>query len=324
MSLKRQYKSVFTDMLTEYVAHRKMQGYKFVTSEQNLFQLDAYIHKIGWDSLCLRKELVEEYVAPLPGEKRATQAHRVSAIRCFAKYLADTGRDAYIIPAGTCPVSKYIFDPYIFSEREIARLVEAFDSLGYCASSPQRHLVMPMLIKVMYGCGLRISEARQLLISDVNLELGVLFIRATKFNKDRYVPMTPSLQKQCGLYASQMHAFRNSSSPFFPSPRKGFYHRVSIGHTFRQCLHKAGIPHTDDGPTVHSLRHSFAVHRLAKWSQSKEDVTALLPYLSIYLGHESLLGTQRYLRMTAEMYPDLWDRAQKTCSWIMPEVDRGE
>lgn len=83
----------------------------------------------------------------------------------------------------------------------------------------------------------------------------------------------------------------------------------------------AGIQHTDDGPTVHSLRHSFAVHNLVRWGMEAKDVNALMPYLSAYMGHENLLGTERYLKMTVEMFPEIRDRISAGYSWIMPEVD---
>lgn len=311
-------------MISKYVTHRRMQGYHFISSEHILHQFDSYVTKIGWSPCYLSRELVEDYIAPRPGEKRATQGGRVSMMRCFGKYLVDSGVDAYVLPADVLPIQKYGFEPYIFSVREVGSLLAASESLGYCSRSPRRHLVMPMLLKLIYSCGLRISEARKLLVSDVDLGLGILLIRATKFNKDRYVPMTRSVQEYCKHYAARVHSFSMDNSPFLPSPRRDFYSSSAIRHAFKQCLMLAGIPHTDTGPTVHCLRHAFAVHRLMKWSAEKEDITALLPYLAAYLGHENLQGTQRYLRMTAEMYPDLLERMQATSSWIIPKVGHHE
>lgn len=160
-------------------------------------------------------------------------------------------------------------------------------------------------------------------MGDVDLQTGVLLVRAAKFNKDRYVPMVQSLHQRCRSYA-RVSMGGKAESPFLPSPSGGFYHKSTIGYAFRKCLAIAGIRHFDDGPTVHSLRHSFAVHNLVRWGEENKDVSTLLPYLSAYMGHENLLGTERYLRMTAEMFPEMRERISAGCSWLMPEVARHE
>ena len=113
---------------------------------------------------------------------------------------------------------------------------------------------------------------------------------------------------------------RGPSAPMFPSP-KGFYRGWSVSTTFRQLLVVAGIPHTDDGPTLHSLRHSFACHRIMRWAREGTDVNAMLPVLSAYLGHASLRGTERYLRLTAEMMPELRESVERL-SWVIPGSGR--
>jgi integrase len=272
----------------------------------------------------LTKELVEAYIGRRPGEKRATQSHRISAVRCFGKYLVRCGMDAYVLPYAMLSVTKYGFVPRVFSTEEVTRLMIAADSLPRCANSPRRHIVIPMMLRLIYGCGLRISEACHLRIKDVDLMTGILFVRAAKFNKDRYVPMAQSLLQICRRYADQASVGSNAESSFLPSRTGDFYEKSTIGYAFRQCLMIAGIPHFDDGPTVHSLRHSFAVHNLVKWGKEDKDVNALLPYLSAYMGHENLLGTERYLRMTIEMFPELRARISDGCSWLIPEVTRRE
>jgi integrase/recombinase XerD len=307
-------------LLKQYIAHRRMRGYKSAGSEEDIRQFDVYVAASPAKTGRLTKELVETYITRRPGEKPSTQCHRVSTVRCFGKYLVRCGIDAYVLPNGVLSVSKYGFVPYVFSTEEVARLMSAADLLPYRACSPQRHIVMPMMFRLIYGCGLRISEAIKLRIEDVDLQTGVLLVRTAKFNKDRYVPMAHSLLQRCQNYAKHLALKSNVQSPFLPSPTRGVYCKNTVGYAFRQCLLMASIPHTDDGPTVHSLRHSFAVHNLMKWNTAAMDVNALLPYLSAYMGHENLLGTERYLRLTVEMFPEMRDHISAGCSWIMPEV----
>lgn len=311
-------------LLEQYIAHRRMRGYKSADGEKDIRQFDAYAAASPITTDRLTKELVEAYIARRPGEKPSTQCHRVSTVRCFGKYLVRRGIDAYVLPNGILTVVKYGFVPYVLSTEEVARLMGAADLLPYRACSPQRHIVMPMMLRLIYGCGLRISEAIKLRVGDVDLKTGVLLVRAAKFNKNRYVPMAQSLLQRCRSYAERLAVAINAESPFLPSPTRGLYCIGTVGHAFRQCLIIAGISHTDDGPTVHSLRHSFAVHNLVRWGMENKDVNALLPYLSAYMGHENLLGTERYLKMTVEMFPEIRDRINAGCSWIMPEVSRHE
>lgn len=316
--------SPFGSLLKQYIAHRRMRGYKSASGEVDIRQFDAYVAALPVTTDRLTKELVEAYITRRPGEKPSTQNHRVSTVRCFGKYLVRCGIDAYVLTNGVLSVSKYGFIPYVLSTEEVARLISAADLLPYRACSPSRHIVLPMMFRLIYGCGLRISEAIKLRIEDVDLQTGVLLVRTAKFNKDRYVPMAQSLLQRCQNYAARLALGSNAKSPFLPSPARGLYCKSTIGYAFRQCLFMAGIPHTDDGPTVHSLRHSFAVHNLMRWSTAAKDVNALLPYLSAYMGHENLLGTERYLRMTLEMFPEMRTRISAECSWIMPEVSRHE
>jgi integrase len=324
MSGKHVFISPLGDLLEKYIEHKRMRGYKSASGEHDVRLFDAYAASSPIAANRLTKELVEAYIAGRPGEKQTTQSHRISTVRCFGKYLVRCGIDAYVLPYGTLSVAKYGFVPYVFNAKEIAGPMGAADLLPRCANSPFRHMVIPMMFRLIYGCGLRISEAIGLTAEDVDLKSGVVLVRAAKFNKNRYVPMSGSLLAGCGDYVARMGVRICAESPFFPSPTGSFYGRSSIEHAFLQCLAIAGIPHFDDGPTVHSLRHSFAVQNLVKWDEEGKDVNAMLPYLSAYMGHENLLGTERYLRMTMEMFPALKTRIGSECSWIMPEVVRDE
>jgi len=322
MSNKYVFTSSFGEHLEKYIEYMRMRGYKFETGECNIRQFDAYATSSPIATGRLTRELVETYIAIRPGEKQTTQSHRITTVRGFGKYLLRYGINAYILPYGKLAIAKYGFVPYVFNTDEIARIMSAADSLPHCPNSPFRHIVLPMMFRLIYGCGLRISEAIKLATEDVDLQTGVILVHATKFNKDRYVPMALSLLSRCKDYAARMGVNVCTKSPFLPSPTESFYTRSSIGYTFLQCLAIAGIPHYDDGPTVHSLRHSFAVHNLVKWDKEGKDVNAMLSYLSSYMGHENLLGTERYLRMTMEMFPEIKKRISSECSWIMPEVIR--
>jgi integrase len=77
---------------------------------------------------------------------------------------------------------------------------------------------MPLLFRLLSGCGLRISEALNLRLQDVDLHAGVLTIIGGKFKKDRLVPMYPEYTQRCCDYVKVVHLFSDPSDYFFPAP----------------------------------------------------------------------------------------------------------
>ena len=87
---------------------------------------------------------------------------------------------------------------------------------------------------------------------------------------------------------------------------------------FRGYLADAGIPHFTGGPHPHSLRHGFAVANLRRWAAEGADLAVMLPYLACYMGHADLRGTQYYLRLTADAYPEVMAKAQVRFGYVIP------
>ena len=93
-----------------------------------------------------------------------------------------------------------------------------------------------------------------------------------------------------------------------------------VYHLFRKLLLQCGIPHAgrSKGPRVHDVRHTFAVHSLLRWYRDGADLDAKLPLLATYLGHQSLAGTQRYLHLTAELFPEITVRSNAAFADVIP------
>ena len=81
----------------------------------------------------------------------------------------------------------------------------------------------------------------------------------------------------------------------------------------------ADIPHDAKGPRSHDFRHGLAVENLRRWAKEGADMSNKLPYLSAYMGHADFRATQYYLRLTAEIYPELVEMMEKACFDIIPE-----
>lgn len=319
-----QDKVIFTSNLSEllngYVAEQRAVGYKYIKGASLLKQLDIYLVESHLTEKRLTKEIVFHWTRKKPNETDSTRSGRISIVRGFAKYMVRLGYEAYIYPAAAVTITRYSYIPYIFTVSEIRNLFNACDNSPVSNASPNRNIILQLLIRMLYGCGLRISEALKLKLDDVDLENGTLLVREAKLGKDRLVPMAETLTEKCREYSNMVHKYGSSKDYLFPSPYGGHYKEGTVYKLFRDLLWKAGIPHSGKGPRLHDLRHTFSVHCLKRWVLNGEDLTNLLPYLSTYLGHVDLRGTQHYLRLTAELYPTITASIEEHYSTLIPEV----
>jgi integrase len=207
----------------------------------------------------------------------------------------------------------------MLSDEELRKFFHAVDALEPTARSPLRHLVMPEVFRLLYGCGFRVGEVLKLRVRDVDLDQGIITVRQAKFRKDRLVPPAVSLVNRLRRYAEHF-GNRPPDAIFFPGPSGGPFALRTVYTVFRQLLMQCGIPHAGrgKGPRIHDYRHLFAVHTLRRWYRTGEDLDAKLPLLATYLGHQHLSGTQRYLHLTAELFPDITARLDASYGEVIP------
>lgn len=163
----------------------------------------------------------------------------------MARYMNSHGFTAYETPVVIQNKSSD-FVPYIYSDAELSRIFTAADGLPSFTNCPNRGAVVSLIFRLIYGCGLRISEALNLKMKDVDLDDGILAILESKFEKSRYVPMASALTERCKKY---VQATRKDTCPedwFFPAPDGSQYSRKTIEQTFRRLLFEAGMPYIPD------------------------------------------------------------------------------
>jgi integrase/recombinase XerD len=163
-----------------------------------------------------------------------------------------------------------------------------------------------MLILLLYGAALRISEALSLTLADVDLPASLLTIRESKFYKTRLVPMSPDLTSALAAYVAQRAKEHSTEldAVLFLTRTSTPVARHTAEHIFSRLRVRAGVLRHDDGrfqPRLHDLRHTAAVHRVVSWYRQGANVQRLLPQLATYLGHTHIAATQRYLTMTPEL-----------------------
>jgi len=295
----------------QFIAFKRAAGVRYVKEAAILRRFLVFASDYLTDAFELPKDAVLAWNCRNGDEKPNNRRIRVNSVRSFAIYLNSKGIPAYI--SEKIRFGKSSFVPHIFSNAELARLFSAADKHPSSNTSPNRCQVMPMLLRTMYSSGMRVSEATKLRVCDVDLSAGLITVLDTKFNKDRLIPVHSVLLEQLQRYAGLTLPVSDKHAPFFPAPEGRFYNPSTVYGAFRNFLWDAGISHGGKGrgPRLHDLRHTFAVHCLRKWVMAGDDLLVALPYLSAYMGHNDLRYSQIYLRLTAEMYPDIVAKTER-------------
>lgn len=318
------FNSVFSESIREFLDFHEALGEKTVVSGNTLRQFDRFCCECDISQPVLTSELVGNWLATKAGEKASTHGHRISVMNCFRKHLLSKGVEVEWepVPGFTSLTQRYV--PYIYTKEEIAKILKNADSLPKPSGNSQFHLVFPAVIRVLYGCGLRVSEALSLRVRDVDLKNGFLTIHNAKFDKSRRIPVSESLLTYLRDYQNSNAILIGNDEDgfFFPNAYRECYSQRTMYDKFREVLWKSGIPHQGKGkgPRVHDLRHTFSVHALQQIVEQGKDIYVALTTLMVYLGHSKISATEYYLRLTAEMFPDFLQKADAVCGKAIPEV----
>jgi integrase len=214
------------------------------------------------------------------------------------------------------------FTPYIFSKEEVNAIFSACDNLKSGNNDMRSSVfIMPALCRTLYGTGIRIGEALSLVNKDVNLQDNYFILRDTKNGKVRMVPFSTSLSeilKEYTCYRAKLPVHISEETPFFVTLQGTICNRDSIYRRFCKVLALANIPKGQI--RLHDIRHSMACHALAQMVEEGMDLYTSLPILSTYLGHQSIRATNTYVRLTADMYPDIIRKIELISFNVFPKL----
>jgi site-specific recombinase XerD len=289
--------------LAAYVASKQSLGMRFATEARTL---KAYCRSIGdIDVANVEAQRVRAFLDGSGGPVTRYWHRKLDALRGFYQFAQARGyvTSAPLPSVSSVPQMPPRFVPYIYSYQEVKRLLETTKSREHRNLTV---LTCRTLLLLLYGTGLRISEALGLDMTDVDLGDGILHVRDTKFYKTRLVPIGPDLTRVLTVYAAQRsaHLLGVADTPFLITRSNRRISRATAEEYFKHLRVAAGI-HRDDGaryqPRLHDMRHTFATTRLIRWYRDGADVQRLLPQLATYLGHVHIGGTQNYLSLTPEL-----------------------
>jgi len=310
------------DIVANYIEEKRALGYKYDKNEQVLYRLLKLAEQQGYSQPQLTPKLVDFWCRKTAYETESNHQHRIGVVRGLAQYMNRLGYPAYIDTSKGAISHGSNFKPYIFSNAELAKIFLAAEEIPNTKSYQFRSSQINLILKTLYSTGMRSSELRNLKKDDVDLTFGILHIYGAKFNKERFIPLDETLLQHFREYDRYMCGYAVwKNAEFFFVNSIGRKHK-DIYHPYRDVLNLAGISHGGQGkgPRIHDFRHTFAVHCLRNWVRAGKDLTVALPYLSAYMGHAGIRSSQHYLRLTAELYPDIVTTLKHDYGWMIPEV----
>lgn len=226
-------------------------------------------------------------------------AKRLVMVRGFAKYLQTLEPRTEVPSLDHLPHRHTRSTPYVYSAADVTALLQAAATL----KAPLKTATYTTLLGLLAVTGMRVGEAVALDDRDVDRRRAVLVIRKTKFDKSREVPLHASTVEALDRYRRLRDRLtpRRSSSSFFVSIVGSRLFYSNVHETFLRLVYAAGLHKRHPRPTIHDLRHSFAIHTVLDWYRANTDVEAHLPVLSTYLGHVGPSSTYWYLTAVPEL-----------------------
>jgi len=289
--------------LLGFLQFKRSLGYGYLRGEFTLREFDQFL--IDYAATHRRWQLAQAALAFLsskPGRKAISVSGDAAVLKQLYRYLgrsSDPG--SFAEPLWPRLPTESSFVPYSLSEKDILYL------LTLCAGLKRptfRATLYRALILVLYCTGIRFGEALRLRIRDVDTRSAVLFVDTFK-NRARWVPFHRSLSRELDRYLAARVAYAPSEpeAHLFVGADQRRLKVTAAGNTFRGLYKLAGWKPDKGriGPRPYDLRHAFAVHRLSRWYSQGVDLHARLPWLSAYMGHVDIIGTETYLNSTPEL-----------------------
>ena len=321
--MKYGYASVFSPEMDNYVKLLAEAGRNINKTRNLLRRFDQYLLEKQWNQKILPAQLISDWLNP-QNIRVSTKSFNISVFKGFVKYLRSIDISA------NCPErpkahSNYV--AYIFSDDELTRIFSLADNYEDGKRFTHRAFTFPILLRILYGCGLRAGEACSLKWSDVNLDQGVITVRYAKNQKQRFVPMSASLTNILRDYRKMVrrekicvdYLFESKFNPGTPTQVKSFYDWFSV------ILQKAGVEYTksdpnERGPCPHCLRHTFVMKSFLKSEDEGRRFEDTAPFLAAYLGHDGPRYTEAYLSSNHSLYIQSHQRVNAVIGNLFPEV----
>ena len=299
--------------LNAFLAFKRSLGYRYEREDFAIRSFDRFLslycrRRRTWDL----GQSILAWMASKPGRKPITTSWYIGVFRQFYKFLRrQPGRARIREPNWPQLPTTSDFIPHVFSVEDIKSLLHLANQLE--RPRFRRHLYRALLL-LLYCTGMRFGEPLRLRIQDVDIDSGLLFVAESK-GRSRWVPFSRSLARELEQYMVERRSFAPARPQdyFFVGTDRPTLRVKTASETIRRLFRRAGLKPSSGrvGPRPYDLRATFAVHRLTRWYRQGVDLHTRLPWLSAYMGHDGILGTEKYLNATPELLALTGDRFRR-------------
>lgn len=289
----------------DFLVFKRALGYPYRRSEQTLRSFQRFVESDAHPGSRLNLEaILKRWLNRIDGRKPITVGLELGIIRQLCLYRRRRDPHSFVPDHALAPVVESSFVPHIFSYDEVHRILKAVEIHRIYNVSTT---MLRTLVLVLYCTGLRLGEAARLQLQDIDLE-GLIFVIRESKGRTRIVPFRADLGRELHTYLSERDLVAgdvngDGNTALFLRRNGQPISLRTASQAIRRILRKIGIKPEEGrvGARPYEFRHAFAVHRLTDWYRHGIDIHARLPWLSAYMGHVNVLGTEVYLAATPEL-----------------------
>ncbi len=301
------FNSFLAPLFEQYFVYRENLGYTMKTTVANLKVFDRYVKDKKIEKGLFAPSFFLELRADLKLEARSIN-RVLSSVRVFFHFLVRNGiyeknplQDIPLLPENE-------IIPFLFSPKQIDQLLkQVCQKISKDKRCYLKDLSQYMAMVLIARCGLRLSEPLRLTRNQYRQDEKTLYIEKTKFKKDRLIPVPMAVATEMENYLAVRDTLLGNYhiTHLLIGDHRGRLQKNAVTYTFRKIVKDIGIEqprrvigHTNfSSPTVHSLRHSFAVNTLKRIKEQGKSPQNALPVLAVYMGHSEYKHTVKYLKM---------------------------
>jgi integrase/recombinase XerD len=292
------FESPLAEMMEQFVVHKRMQGFDYAKQANVLKFFDRFLCRMEYFEGLLLGKHFHDYLGSLSHLHPKTRECRLGVVHQFSLYLNAYCPESRVMPIRLQPPLTRSIRFYRLSSAEVCELMYASETLG--PKGGLRSACIRFLIGLLYTTGLRISEAINLNLGDIDLERNTLFIHRGKFGKDRLIALSPSTRNALDewLLLRSLHAGDGNSAPLLASAPNKRLTCKQANLSFRKLCQQCGLIGIPP-PRLHDLRHNYASECLTRWRREGKEIQTLFPVLSTAMGHVAPCSTQHYIHIDA-------------------------
>lgn len=303
----------------DYLEYRNSLGLNTKNHRWYIKDFSRYLKDSYPSETVITKEMIIPWCIARPTEKNCSFKTRMSCLRQFTVFTYSIGVCEFILDTSFTPkAERYV--PYIFTDQELTDIFDTAIRISVQDPESYKKLIISVIYRLIFYCGLRPNEGREIMISDISLDDKTIFIRKNKTHKERIIPISDDVCEMIRDYMQKASAFKINSPYLFSSPKLDCYKSSWLRSQFLKLWKEIKGPSDRTRVRVYDLRHRFATTLMMKFLNEGEDLNNILPYMSSYMGHSSFEETAYYIHLLPDRL-----KASEAIDWkkmesVIPEV----